>query len=192
MTWTRARITGVLTRWWLPLSLTLGTLGGLVYTLAADAVYAADAYVVVVAAGDQTRAADFAAAYARIAGQPGLLTSDQAAQDSLTVAASPDAPLVRLTSVAGTAREAVDRADRAATKLIAYAATHSADTHVWLSSFAGASSSSLPSFPVPLISVAVGACGSALVAGLIRLAAPQRAHPRARRESTAVLSGASA
>ncbi|MEV0391017.1 hypothetical protein [Nonomuraea sp. NPDC050643] len=191
MTWTRARITGLLSRWWLPLSLTLGLLGGLAYTLVREAVYAADAYVVVVAGGDPTRAADYAAAYARVAAQPGVLGADEAELDGLSVAASPDAPLVRLTSTAVTAREAADRANRLATALIAYANTHAADTHVRLVPFADASSPSRPSSPVPLISLAIGACSAALVGGLIRLAAPAARHD-AVREPAPVLSGANA
>ncbi|MFC4114453.1 lipopolysaccharide biosynthesis protein [Nonomuraea zeae] len=191
MTWTRSGARGLLWRWWLPLSLTLGALGGLAYAMVKEAVYAADAYVVVVAAGDPARAADFAAAYARVSVQPGLLLTDAAERRSLTVAASPDAPLVRLTSTAATGQLAADRANRAATALIAYANTHSADTHVRLASFAEASSPALPSAPVPLISVAVGACGAALVGGLARLAAP-RARPQASREPAPVLVGAEA
>ncbi|WP_336204082.1 hypothetical protein [Nonomuraea sp. LPB2021202275-12-8] len=191
MTWTGTRITGLLSRWWLPLSLTLGTAGGAAYSLATDAVYAADAYVVVVAGGDPAQAADFAAAYARISAHPGLLTSDEAEQDSLSVAASPDAPLVRLTSVAATPGEAADRANRAAAALINYANVHAADTRVRLASFAGASSSIRPSSPVPLISVAIGGCGAVLVAGLVRLAAPRPRH-QVRREPAVALSGANA
>ncbi|MEO3790563.1 hypothetical protein ABGB14_10135 [Nonomuraea sp. B10E15] len=191
MTWTRARIMGVLARWWLPLSLALGASAGAAYAVARDAVYSADAYVVVVAGGDPAQAIDFASAYARISGHPGLLTGDVTEWGSLSVAASPDAPLVRLTSVAPTGWEAADRVNRAATALITYANGHATDTRVRLAPFASASIPTRPSAPVPLASVAVGAFGAALVAGLIRLAAPQ-ALRQARRDPAPVLSGAEA
>ncbi|MEU8360075.1 hypothetical protein AB0C27_29095 [Nonomuraea sp. NPDC048882] len=169
---TPARLTGLLSRWWLPLSLTTGLLGGLAYTLAGQVVYTSDAYVVVVAGGEATRAADYAAAYARVAAQPGVLGVSPADLSGVSVAASPDAPLIRLTAAASTAAEATGRADRLATALIAYAGAHSTDTHVRLAPFAGASSPSRPSAPVPLVNLAVGGCGAVLLGGLLRLAAP--------------------
>ncbi len=189
MTRTGAHVTGLISRWWLPLSLALGTAGGAAYAWGVDTVYTADAYVVVVAQDDPAQAADFAAAYARVAGHSGLLTHDAAERDSLSVAASPDAPLVRLTSTADSAPAAADRADRAAEALIAYANAHAVDTRVRLASFAGAFASARPSAPVPLVSMAIGACGTALVTGIVRLAVPQ-ARQQARREPA--LSGARA
>ncbi|MFI7124538.1 hypothetical protein ACIBQ1_02520 [Nonomuraea sp. NPDC050153] len=189
MTWTWVRITGLIVRWWLPLSLGAGALGGAVYTLARDAVYAAEAYVVV-AGGDPAQAAGFAAAYARISSHPGFLTGGTDGPDGLRAAASPDAPLVRLTSVATGAREAADRVNRAAAALIAYANGHAADTRVRLVSLAAAAPPLRPSSPVPLLSVAVGACAAALVAGLVRLAAPWA--PRQPRREPAALTGAPA
>ncbi|MGW4801482.1 hypothetical protein ACWEPC_54605 [Nonomuraea sp. NPDC004297] len=170
MTRTRARIADRLMRWWLPLSLAAGALAGAGYALAGEAVYTADAYVVVVADGDPERAANFATAYARISAHPGFLTGAEAEQAALSVAASPDAPLVRLTSAAATGWEAAARANRAAGALIAYAATHAADTRVRLASFATAVPPLRPSSPVLLISVAVGACGAVTLACLLRLA----------------------
>ncbi|MEV5501290.1 hypothetical protein AB0M50_38435 [Nonomuraea fuscirosea] len=41
-----------------------------------------------------------------------------------------------------------------------------------LAPFAGASSPSRPSAPVPLVNLAVGGCGAVLAGGLLRLAAP--------------------
>ncbi|MFI7617455.1 hypothetical protein ACIBP6_40160 [Nonomuraea terrae] len=183
---TLTRITGRLSRWWLVLSLTVGALGGLAYAMARDAVYAADAYVVV-SGVDPVQAAHFATAYARIAGHPGLLTTDRAEQDALSVAASPDAPLVRLTSEAPTGSEAAERANSAAAALIRYANTHATDTRVRLASFAEALAPSRPSSPIPLVSMAAGGCAAALVTGLVRLAGPF-----ARREPAAVLRGAHA
>lgn len=180
------RITNLASRWWLALSLTAGAAGGLTYALATDAVYAADAYVVV-AGGDPVQSSHFATAYARIAGHPGLLTTDRAEQDALSVAASPDAPLVRLTSEATTGAEAAARANRAASALVSYANTHATDTRVRLASFATAAAPVRPASPLPLISAAVGAFGAVLVGGLIRMAAPY-----ARREPAAALSGAGA
>ncbi|MEV4070126.1 hypothetical protein ACGFJC_26665 [Nonomuraea fuscirosea] len=191
MNWTPARLTGPLSRWWLPLSLTTGLLGGLAYTLAGQAVYTSDAYVVVVAGGEATRAGDYAAAYARVAAQPGVLGVAAADLDGLSVAASPDAPLIRLTAAAPTAAEAAGRADRLATALIAYAGTHATDTHVRLAPFAGASSPSRPSAPVPLVNLAVGGCGAVLAGGLLRLAAPP-ARRRAVREQMPEPVGANA
>ncbi|MEV4016282.1 hypothetical protein AB0J35_37865 [Nonomuraea angiospora] len=189
MTWTWVRLTGLLVRWWLPLSLTLGALGGAAYALARDAVYSAEAYVAV-AGGDPAQAAGFAAAYARISSHPGFLVGAADEPDSLRAAASPDAPLVRLTSVGPGAREAADRVNRAAAALIAYANAHAADTRVRLVPFASAVPPLRPSSPLPLLSVAIGACGAALAAGLVRLAAPQ-ARPQARPEPAA-LTGAPA
>ncbi|TDE41764.1 hypothetical protein E1295_28915 [Nonomuraea mesophila] len=192
MTWTRARIMSVLARWWLPLSLTLGASGGAVYAVASQAVYSADAYVVVVAGGDPAQAIDFASAYARISAHPGLLTGDENEWGSLSVAASPDAPMVRLTSVAPTGWEAADRANRAATALITYANRHATDTRVRLAPFASASIPTHPSAPLPLGCVAVGGLGAALVAGLVRLAAPQALRQVRREEPAPVLTGAKA
>ncbi|SDL94730.1 hypothetical protein [Nonomuraea jiangxiensis] len=176
MTW----IMGLISRWWLPLSLAFGMLGGLAYTLARDTVYAADAYVMV-AGGDPARAAHFASAYARIAGHPGLITSGEAEQDALSVAATPDAPMLRLTFMAPEATEAAERVNRAAAALVHYANSHAAQTDVRLVPFATATPPLHPASPVLLICVAIGGCGAVLVAGLVRLAAPpaRQAAPRA-------------
>ncbi|GAA2402867.1 YveK family protein [Nonomuraea africana] len=175
MIWTRAREMKWLTRWWLPLSLVLGALGGLFYSLAKETVYSSDAYVVVVAAGDPGQSTNFAQAYARIVAQPGLITSGEQARRTLSASASPDAPLVRLTAIAPTAREAVERADQAATALISYANMQAANTGVRLASFASASMPLAPSSPVPLLNVGIGAAGAVLVAGLVFLASPSAA-----------------
>ncbi|MFC4010139.1 hypothetical protein ACFOY2_23125 [Nonomuraea purpurea] len=191
MTWTWTRITGLLIRWWLPLSLTLGMSAGIVWTLTRDVVYAADAYVVVVAGGDPAQAADFAAAYARISAHPGLLSSEKAEQDALSVAASPDTPLLRLSSTGANGWQAADRVNRAAGTLIAYANAHTTDTRVRLASFASAAPPMYPATPALPLSMALGAGGAALVAGIIRLAATP-ARQETRRESAPALSGAQA
>ncbi|MEW1848447.1 hypothetical protein AB0392_61705, partial [Nonomuraea angiospora] len=65
-----------------------------------------------------------------------------------------------------------------------------ADTRVRLAPFASAAPPLRPATPPPLLSVAIGACGAALAAGLVRLAAPQ-ARSQARPEPAA-LTGAPA
>ncbi|MEU7899839.1 hypothetical protein AB0B45_44215 [Nonomuraea sp. NPDC049152] len=172
MTRKHAGVKRWLAQWWLPLSLLLGVLAGLFYSLAREPVYSSDAYVVVVAKGDTAQAVRFAQAYTRIAVQPGLITSDEQARTSLSASASPDAPLIRLTALAPTAREAADRANQAAAALILYADGHTADTDVRLTSFASASVAASPSSPVLLVNVAVGAAAAVLIVGLAYLAAP--------------------
>ncbi|MEU4549673.1 Wzz/FepE/Etk N-terminal domain-containing protein [Nonomuraea dietziae] len=187
MTWTQARVTGWLRRWWLPLSLLLGALAGLFYSLAREPVYSSDAYVVVVAEGDPGRTANFAQAYARIAVQPGLITSGEQAQRTLSASASPDAPLVRLTAIAPTAQEAVARADQASTALISYANMQATNTGVRLASFASASLPLAPSSPALLVNVGIGTAAAVLVAGLVFLASPSAVSgPRTERSSSLV------
>ncbi|MFD1932131.1 MULTISPECIES: hypothetical protein [Nonomuraea] len=172
MTWKQLRVMRWLARWWLPLSLLLGVQAGLFYSLVKEPVYSSDTFVVVVADGDMTEAMHYAQAYSRIAVQPGLIVGDEEARRTLSASASPDAPLIKLTALAPTAREAADQANQAAAALIIYANGHSTDTKVRMTSFAAAALPTSPSSPVLLVNVTVGAAAAVLVAGLVYLAAP--------------------
>ncbi|MFE3454155.1 Wzz/FepE/Etk N-terminal domain-containing protein [Nonomuraea sp. NPDC059194] len=172
MTRKHARTHRWLARWWVPLSLLLGVTAGLIYSLSKEPVYSSDAYVLVVSEGDMAQAVHFAQAYTRIAVQPGLITGDEQTRRTLSASASPDAPLIRLTTLAPTARQAAEQANQAATALILYGNRHSTDTRVRLTSFAGASVPASPSSPVLLVNVSVGAAAAVLLVGLVWLAGP--------------------
>jgi capsular polysaccharide biosynthesis protein len=176
----------LLRRWWPVAALVaLGSFAGLGYALLRQPVYAAKAYVAVVAqnSGDGT-AVSFAQAYARIAGQGDVLvaavrnsTGQVSAQDlqrAVRAASSPDAPVIEITGSASTARRAADLSNLVADGLISTANQRSTDTRVRLVVLSPALPPITPVSPRPALDTAVGAAAGLLLGGLALLASPGR------------------
>jgi capsular polysaccharide biosynthesis protein len=191
-----------LRRWWpTGLLVVLGALAGLGYALVRQPVYAANAYVVVVAqnSGDNT-AVSYAQAYARIAGQgDGLVaavrdSNGQVSADDLrrTVRASssPDAPVIEVTGSAYPATRAADLANLVANALISTANQHSTDTRVRLVLLGPAMPPTSPASPQPAIDIAVGAAAGLLLGGLALLSRSSRRPATGRRADVPAGDGA--
>lgn len=177
---------GFVHRWWpVGLLVVLGALAGLGYALLRQPVYAANAYVVVVArdSGDNT-AVSYAQAYARIAGQGDALVA--AVQDSneqisatdlqraVRASSSPDAPVIEVTGSGYPARRAADLANLVANALIRTANQHSTDTRVRLILLSPALPPRTPVSPQLAVDVAVGAAAGLLLGGLALLGRSSR------------------
>jgi capsular polysaccharide biosynthesis protein len=172
-----------LVRRWRPTVLlaALGALVGLGYALFSQPVYAAKAYVAVVAQdpADST-AVSYAQAYARIGVQGATLAaaadaSNGAAspgelQRSVRTSSSPDAPIIEVTGSAASPRHAADLANLVADGLVHTANDHSADTRMKLFVVSAATPPADPVSPSPVLDVAVGLAVGLLLGGLALLA----------------------
>ena len=178
------------TRRWgaLVLLTVLGAVAGLAYALIRPPEYTAKAYLAVVAEnpGDSS-AVSYAQAYSRIAGQGDAL---QAAADSsggsasvqelrrnVLAAASPDAPVIELTGVAGSAERAASLVNLVADSLAKTANTHTADTRVRVARLSAAVPPADPTSPQLPLAVAVGAAAGLLLGGLAFLGLGERNSP---------------
>lgn len=174
-------------RWWLIGLLTvLGASAGLGYALLRQPVYAAKAYVVVVAQNsNDSTAVSYAQAYARIAGQGETLAAAVRSSNGDVTAgelrravrssSSPDAPVIEVTGSAYPARRAADLANLVADGLISTANRHSSDTRVKLVLLSEAAPPLTPASPRPVLDIAVGAAAGLLLGGLALLGRPRRA-----------------
>lgn len=172
---------GLVRRWWLiGTFIVLGAVAGLAYGLLRPPVYAAKAYVVVVAqnSGDST-AVSYAQAYARIAGQGEVLATAASASNgtatpaelrsAVRASSSPDAPIIEITGSGRPAGHSADLANLVANALTGTANRSSADTRVRLVLVSAAVAPVDPASPRPPLDVAVGAAAGLLLAGLAML-----------------------
>ncbi|MFI6499514.1 hypothetical protein [Nonomuraea typhae] len=180
-------IAAAVQQWWPQgCAVILGICAGLLYTALTERIYTAQAYVVVVANDQSTidHTTNFAQAFTRIATQPGIMTEALRPnlpaktvgqlQRAVRVSASPDAPLISLTASAPQAVQAAGQANAHAQALIAYAATHAADTGVRIASLSQAAPPEEPSGPDQLVNMGVGGAAGLLVGGLFYLVSPPR------------------
>jgi capsular polysaccharide biosynthesis protein len=189
-------LTELIRRWWLTaLLVALGACVGLGYAHLSEPVYAAKAYVVVVAQnpGDSTSAVGYAQAYARIAGQGGALDA-AASTGAATVkdlsrqvraSTSPDAPVIEITGSAGSAARAADLANLVADALIRTANRRSVETRMTLTLLGEAVPPADPVSPRPVLDIAVGAATGLVLGGLAVLAGGGRGASRATRRDDA-------
>ena len=158
----------------------LGALLGLAYGLLRPPVYAAKAYVVVVAKdSNDSTAVSYAQAYARIAGQGQVLATAASASNgtatpeelrsSAQASSSPDAPVIEITGSGRSAAHSADVANLVANALADTANRSSTDTKVRLVLLSAAAAPSSPASPRPVLDVAVGAAAGVLLAGLALL-----------------------
>ena len=182
-------VTHLVRRWWLVALLTvLGALAGVVYAMVRPPVYAATAYVVVVAeeSGDST-AVNYAQAYARIAGEGDTVSAAVARSNgkisanelrrSVRASSSPDAPVIDVTGSASRAGRAADLANVVAKGLISTANRHSTDTRMRLVLLSAAVPPADPASPQPMLDIAVGAAAGLLLGGLALLSGSGRTAP---------------
>jgi capsular polysaccharide biosynthesis protein len=172
-------LTLLVRRWWLPGVLAvLGALVALLYALLSSPVYTATAHVIVVADadGDSAAAVNYAQAYARVATQgqvvdaavargKGAATRDDL-QGNVSVASSPDAPVVEITGTASSPTRAAELANLVAGGLVDSANRHTMQTRMSLAIFNEATPPSRPTSPRPALAVAVGAAIGLLLGGL--------------------------
>jgi capsular polysaccharide biosynthesis protein len=184
-------LTELIRRWWLTVLLVaLGACVGLGYAQLSEPVYAAKAYVVVVAQnpGDSTSAVGYAQAYARIAGQGGALdvaaSTGAATVEEISrqvrASTSPDAPVIEITGSDDSAARAADLANLVADALIRTANRRSAETRMTLTLLGEAVPPADPVSPRPVLNVAVGAATGLVLGGLAVLAGAGRAADRRR------------
>jgi capsular polysaccharide biosynthesis protein len=202
MAGTAETLTGLLRRWRLAGLLTvLGAVAGLGYTLVSQPVYAAKAYVAVVAQNpSDTTAVSYAQAYARIAGQGEALSVAASASNGavsvselrhyVRASSSPDAPVIEVTGTAGSASRAADLANLMARGLVSTANRHSADTRMKLFVVSAATSPADPTSPQPPLDIAVGAAVGLMIGWLAVLAGAGRAGPNASQDLPASVRGA--
>jgi capsular polysaccharide biosynthesis protein len=176
-------------RWGVLVLLTvLGAVAGLAYALIRPPEYTATAYLAVVAEnpGDSS-AVSYAQAYSRIAGQGDALqaaadasggsASLQELRRSVLAAASPDAPVIELTGVAGSAERAANLVNLVANGLTKTANTHTGDTRVRVALLSAAVPPADPTSPQLPLAVAVGAAAGLLLGGLAFLGLGDRKSP---------------
>jgi capsular polysaccharide biosynthesis protein len=179
---TAETLTRLVRRWWLMVLLTaLGAAAGFGYVQLSHPVYAAKAYVVVVAQnpGDTT-AVSYAQAFARIAGQGDTLNAALTASNgsasmaelrrAVQTSTSPDAPVIEVTGSAGSSRHAADLANLVANGLVTTGNGHTRDTRMKLILLSAAVPPADPASPQPVLDVAVGAAMGLLLGGLALVA----------------------
>ncbi|MGI5347591.1 hypothetical protein ACQEU8_05285 [Streptomyces sp. CA-250714] len=181
----RRRRPGRVPGWWpLPACVTLGVLGGAAYATAAEPRYEATSYVLVSprAHTEAASALGYAQAYGKIATDAVVLGAAEAGsglprgalRSHVRAAASPDAPMVRITGSAPRAGKAADYADAVARSLTGTARKSARSTGVRLTVVSHAVPSTGPVSPSLPIALSVGASAGGLLGGLALLARPQR------------------
>jgi capsular polysaccharide biosynthesis protein len=172
-------LTSLVRRWWLTGVLAvLGGLVALVYASLSTPVYTATAHVIVIARsdGDSLAAVNYAQAYARVATQGqavdaavargnGTATRDDLA-GNVSVASSPDAPVVEITCTASSPDRAAELANLVAGGLVDSANRHTTQTRMSLALFNEATPPTRPTSPRPGLAVAVGTAIGLLLGGL--------------------------
>ncbi|OEU99380.1 MULTISPECIES: hypothetical protein [Streptomyces] len=171
--------------WWpLPVCVALGALGGGGYATLAEPRYEATSYVLV-SPGPHAEAASalgYAQAYGKVATDAFVLGAAEAdaglprgaLRSRVRAAASPDAPMVRITGSAPRPGRAADYADAVARSLTGAAKKSAKRTGVRLTVVAHAAPSAGPVSPSMPIAVAVGTSAGGLLGALVLLARPQR------------------
>ncbi|MDF4252270.1 hypothetical protein [Streptomyces sp. WMMB303] len=171
--------------WWpLPVCVALGALGGGGYANLSEPRYEATSYVLV-SPGPHAEAASalgYAQAYGKVATDAFVLGAAEAdaglprgaLRSRVRAAASPDAPMVRITGSAPRPGRAADYADAVARSLTGTAKKSAKRTGVRLTVVAHAAPSAGPVSPSMPIAVAVGTSAGGLLGALVLLARPQR------------------
>ncbi|WP_159037232.1 YveK family protein [Streptomyces specialis] len=163
-------------RWWWPLALCalLGAVCGAAHGLLADRQYAAGGQVLVtpVERGDAAAAVGLAQALGRVAtGEAELRTAAADAgvpagtlRSRVRAVTSPDAPVIEITGTAGRPEDAARAANAVARALVARG-NDAREGGAELSVLAEAHRPSVPTAPVPWVSVATGLCAGVVVGG---------------------------
>ncbi|MEU4796309.1 lipopolysaccharide biosynthesis protein [Streptomyces sp. NPDC023327] len=179
----RARLAR-LPRWWpLPACAALGLLAGAGYGAFQTPRYTATSYVVAVpqSKADPATALGFAQAYGRVATQLAVLGDAQVAagmsaaelRDSVTVATSPDAPMIAISAADEKPGTAAVTANAVAQSLATNANHAKGSTQVRLLSFSRALEPTEPSSLSTGVTTLVGGCAGGLLGGLALLVRPR-------------------
>ncbi|QOV38233.1 lipopolysaccharide biosynthesis protein [Streptomyces ferrugineus] len=172
--------------WWLPAGALIGAVAGGAYGQLRPPEYTATSSVVAVPNGQTgaggTDALGFAQAYGRMATQLAVLGDAQMSagvpvstlRDSVTVATSPDAPMVAVSATSTSPAEAVDIANAVSRALLTHADETKEDTGIKLERLSRALKPTEPSSASPALTSLVGLSAGGLLGGLTLLARPRR------------------
>ncbi|MGC9538164.1 lipopolysaccharide biosynthesis protein [Streptomyces sp. UG1] len=172
--------------WWLPAGALIGAVAGGAYGQLRPPEYTATSSVVAVPNGSTgADALGFAQAYGRMATQLAVLGDAQMSagvpvstlRDSVTVATSPDAPMVAVSATSTSPAQAVDIANAVSHALLSHADRTKDDTGIKLERLSRALKPTEPSSASPALTALVGLSAGGLLGGLTLLARPRRTEP---------------